>query len=85
MANQTNLEWDENSQFTLTGREFMLFINVVRNILREPDSLKVLALAEMDKIMEKKLEEGITNGTVTIPSLSPSIPAEQLEPQQEAK
>ena len=71
----TPYQWEEDAKFELSGKEFELFINVTRAILSDTDSQKVLAVLELNKVLEQKLVDGIQNGIVQAP-LPDSPPAE---------
>lgn len=57
-------QWGEKELFSLNGKEFEFFINTTRAILNTPEAQKYLLLAELGKILEDKLVEGIKDGRV---------------------
>lgn len=59
-----NYTWDEKSTFTLSGKQFELFINGLRATLATPESQKVLMLNELSNILNEVLSRGIDEGTI---------------------
>lgn len=68
-----NYTWNQDATFTLTGKQFELFINGLRASLATPEAQKVLMLNELSNILNEKLSKGIDEGIVQETPPPPSM------------
>lgn len=54
--------WTPEDKFELTGGEFGLILNTLRNILNTPEAAKILLANEANNIIEGKLAQAVEAG-----------------------
>ena len=62
---EQSFQWEPDAKFELTGLEFNLLLAVTREFLNSPAAQRVMAMQQMNKMMEEKLGEGVKLGIVT--------------------
>ena len=58
-------KWDPSASFTISGREFGLFLNTCRAILNTEEAARIFLVQECAQMLEKQLAAGVESGIVT--------------------
>jgi len=61
---EKTFRWKPEDKFELSGLEFSLFVNVVREILSTAEAQRIVALLQLDDVLQKKLNKAVEEGVV---------------------
>ena len=72
-------KWEETDEFVMTGNQFGLMLNAIRNYLSKPESQEVMLMQKAESEMTKLLIEGVESGVVIEVAPKPLPSSEGLE------
>lgn len=62
---EQSFQWELDAKFEVSGLELNLLLAVTREFLNSPSAQRVMAMQQMNSVLEKKLSDGLTSGIVT--------------------